>query len=152
MPRWIAVAAGLVLMAACTGSNDETSGSPGTPSPTGSLVRIHPGGQELFTPPPSIPPELKPYAFSRPTPPAEPSVLDGTYMKIVPLEGRVEAHLPIKCFRCIPYRPDVGVSTLVIYQGAYYVYHQLSGVKAAGSFTVSGHSIELFNDANCPQD
>jgi hypothetical protein len=134
------------------GSSATPSGTSTAPSPLPSLVRIHPGGQDLFVVPPSIPPEDKPYPFSSPAPPDQPTALDGTYMKIVPFTDRPENQLPIRCFRCIPYRPDVGVSTLILFHGEYYVHHNLSGTKASGNFTVSGSRLTLFNDANCPDD
>jgi hypothetical protein len=142
------------LLAACSSSSstnrEDVSRRPTSPQP--SLVRIHPGGQDLFVPPPTIPPEEKPYPFSSPAPPDRATVLDGTYMKIVPFERRAAEQLPIRCFRCIPYRPDVGVSTLVLFHGGYYVHHQLSGSKASGHFVVSGDRLTVFNDANCPED
>ena len=151
VPGLVAVA---LLAAACSSSSPSASArTPRPTSPPPSLVRIHPGGQDLFVVPPTIPPEVQPYPFASPTPPDEATVADGTYMKIVPFADRpAEQQLPIRCFRCIPYRPDVGVSTLILFHGQYYVHHQLSGSKASGSFVVSRDRLTLFNDANCPQD
>jgi hypothetical protein len=147
----VALAVGLALLgSACTTSTSGGQGRHASPGP--SLVYRHPGGQNIYIVPPTIAPELKPYPFSSPTPPDRATPLDGTYMKIVPFHGRAVDDLPILCFRCIPYRPDVGVSTLILYHGEYFVHHQLSGTKAAGSFVLDGDRLRLFNDANCPQD
>src|SRR5205823_3920098 len=162
--RRVLLWAAALLAASCTPAEVGHGGSPSSPaagpsspaaaspSPLPSLVRIHPGGQDLFVVPPSIPPEDKPYPFATPAPPDRPTALDGTYMKIVPFTARPENQLPIRCFRCIPYRPDVGTSTLILFHGEYYIHHNLSGSKASGNFTVSGSRLSLFNDANCPGD
>jgi hypothetical protein len=153
-PTVLAAAVLAALLGAACSSPDSTrpAVSKRASSPPPSLVRIHPGGQDLFVVPPTIPPEVKPYPFSSPAPPDRPTALDGTYMKIVPFTRRAEEQLPIRCFRCIPYRPDVGVSTLILFHGEYYVHHQLSNTKASGHFVIAGDRLRLFNDANCPQD
>jgi hypothetical protein len=60
--------------------------------------------------------------------------------------------LPFRCARCPPYLPNAGVSTLVLFQGNYWLNHQLSGFRALGMFTLRGDRITLFNDPWCPQD
>jgi hypothetical protein len=39
----------------------------------------------------------------------------------------------------------------VLYRGAYYVHHHLSGFRTMGSFVIEDDRLTLFNDANCPQ-
>jgi hypothetical protein len=95
-----------------------------------------------------------PYPYTTPTPPAVAGPLDGTWLRVTSIRkaGGVPGGLPTKCFRCIPYRITPGVSTLVIYRGAYYVDHQLSGFESQGHIEIQGHSLTLFNDPNCTSD
>ena len=97
-----------------------------------------------------LPVDLRPYPFSRPTPSPEPTELDGTYMIVRSLEdlGGVES-VPINCFRCLPYDRDPGVTTMILFEGIYFVHHHMSGFRARGSFDVDGRKLLLFNDANC---
>jgi hypothetical protein len=44
---------------------------------------------------------------------------------------------------------DPGVTTLIFYEGRYFMHHQLSGFKALGHYTLDGDRIRLFNDPNC---
>jgi hypothetical protein len=86
--------------------------------------------------------------------PEEPTVLDGTYLRVVTLErvGGVPLGLPIKCQRCPPYLPTPGLNTLILYRGEYYLHHQMSDFHSVGHFLVSGDRIALFNDVHCPDD
>ena len=62
----------------------------------------------------------------------------------------------VKCRRCAPYRIEVGLTTLVLAKGRYFVTHEAPGkpdssqFASRGHFTVEGNRITLFNDANCP--
>lgn len=98
-------------------------------------------------------PALMPYPYMSPTPPPVPTEVDGTYLRTLTLRdvGGARIGLPYRCLRCPPYRVDAGVSTLVLYRGAYYVHHHLSGFRTMGSFVLEGDHVTLFNDANCPQ-
>ena len=91
--------------------------------------------------------------FMSPTPPPDPSALDGTYLRTLTLRdvGGARIGLPYRCLRCPPFRIDAGVSTLIFTRGAYYLHHQLSGFRTMGSFVVEDDRVTLFNDANCPQ-
>ena len=147
----------------CAGCTSATPAGPRSPSrsvpaasaaPGPSLSPFMHGGLRGFAPPQTINPLDRPYPYTTPTPPAEPTPLDGTYMRILNVgdTGPLPAGLPWRCARCLPYRPELGVSTLIFYQGEYYLNHMLSGFKAQGHFVVSGDRVEIFNDPNCPTD
>jgi hypothetical protein len=98
-----------------------------------------------------LPANLKPYPYATPTPAPVPTEIDGTYMLILTLEdlGGANDALPFPCRRCLAYARDPGVLTLIFFQGAYFVDHQMSGFHATGSFEVDGNRLMLFNDPNC---
>lgn len=87
-----------------------------------------------------------PYAYTTPLPPANPTVLDGTYTKLDPRQG---ARAP--CRRCPPYPPEGGTWKLSLDRGVFRVFHEATGWHSLGSFTVSGERVELFNDPHCYQ-
>jgi len=99
-----------------------------------------------------LPTTLRPYPFATPTPSPAPSELDGTYMLILDLDdlGGPKYALPFPCVRCSPYARAPGVSTLILFDGMFFVNHQLSRFRARGNFELHGNTIEFFNDANCP--
>lgn len=98
-----------------------------------------------------LPATVRPYPFTTPTPAPIPTELDGTYMLILTLEdlGGPSHALPFPCVRCLPYARDPGVMTLIFFDGAYFVHHQMSGFHATGHYEVDGNRLTLFNDANC---
>jgi hypothetical protein len=98
-----------------------------------------------------LPATLKPYPYTKPTPAPVPTGIDGTYMLILTLEdlGGAENSLPFPCRRCLPYARDPGVMTLIFFDGAYFVDHQMSGFHATGHYEVDGNRLTLFNDPNC---
>jgi hypothetical protein len=98
-----------------------------------------------------LPVTIKPYPYTEPTPAPVPTEIDGTYMLILTLEdlGGASNSLPFPCRRCLPYARDPGVLTLIFFDGAYFVDHQMSGFHATGHYTVSGNRLTLFNDPNC---
>jgi hypothetical protein len=117
-------------------------------------VYVRVGGVQTLIPDRTIEdPTLLPYPFMSPTPPPEPTSIDGTYLRTLTLGemGGARRALPYRCLRCPPYRITPGVNTLVLFRGAYYLHHQLSGFRTMGSFVVDGDRLTLFNDANCPQ-
>lgn len=122
----VRIAAGLVLaalLASCGGEPDRV-----TPEPT----RL------------DIP---EPYPFVTPTPPAEPSAIDGTYTRDVP---DAAAGLVGKCRRCPPYRLERGdTNTLTIEAGVFRVRHELTGWGSAGHIFVREGVMRLINDPSC---
>jgi hypothetical protein len=111
-------------------SAPETSGTPPTPTTiwTAMLQRT-------------------PYPYTTPLPPAEPTVLDGTYVKFDPRPGR-----RAPCRRCPPYPPEGGVWRLSLDDGIFRVVHDAIGWATLGSFTVSEDRIAFFNDPHCYDD
>jgi hypothetical protein len=98
-----------------------------------------------------LPATLKPYPYATPTPAPVPTEIDGTYMLILTLEdlGGANDALPFPCRRCLPYARDPGVMTLIFFDGAYFVDHQMSGFHGIGNYEVDGDRLTLFNDPNC---
>jgi len=96
-------------------------------------------------------PSFEPYDYAKDAPPREPTELDGTYMRIVSIEdaGGAEHAIPIHCLRCVPYSVDAGAQTLTLFEGRYFLEHQIDGFRALGHYVVDGDRIELFNDVNC---
>ncbi len=98
-----------------------------------------------------LPVTMLPYPYTEPTPAPVPTEIDGTYMQILTLGdlGGAISALPFPCRRCLPYARDPGVLTLIFFDGAYFVDHQMSGFHATGHYEVEGNSLTLFNDPNC---
>jgi hypothetical protein len=98
-----------------------------------------------------LPVTLRPYPYTKPAPPPVATEIDGTYMLILTLEdlGGANHALPFPCVRCLPYARHPGVLTLIFFDGAYFVDHQMSGFHAAGHYEVEGNRLTLFNDPNC---
>lgn len=124
------------------------------PSASTSPVYVRVGGVQTLLPNREITdPTLLPYPFMSPTPAPEPTSIDGTYLRTLTMQelGGARRSIPLRCLRCPPFRITPGVNTLVLYRGAYYLHHHLSGFRTMGSFVVDGDHLTLFNDANCPQ-
>jgi hypothetical protein len=119
-----------------------------SPSPL-KLVKV--GGVFMPERHDTLTPEMEPYPYTTPVPPREATPIDGTYVRIMSLEdvGGPLVGLPYRCLRCIPFRVDAGTSTLIFYEGRYFLHQYLSGFKALGHYTVDGDRIRLFNDPNC---
>jgi hypothetical protein len=160
----VAAIAALSLVAAACEADDanlaepspeaQASAATGTPEPSSSgFVRIGGTPARISVDRTIDDPTLLPYPFMSPTPPPEPSVLDGTYLRTLTLRdvGGARIGLPYRCLRCPPFRIDAGGTTLIFTRGAYYLHHQLSGFRTMGSFVIQGDRVTLFNDANCPQ-
>jgi hypothetical protein len=145
----VGVVAGYAFGSAAGGSSDAgTPARSSSPSPV-HLVKV--GGVFMNERHDELTPELEPYPFTTPIPPREPTPIDGTYMRIMSLDdvGGPVVGLPYRCLRCIPYRIDPGITTLIFYEGRYFLHHRLSGFKARGHYTIDGGRIRLFNDPNC---
>ncbi len=98
-----------------------------------------------------LPPGELPYPYTTPVPPEAATVLDGAYLRIISVKqlGSVDASLPIMCLRCIPFRIDAGVSTLILYHGRYFLHDHLSDFHSVGFYEVDGDRIAFFDDPNC---
>jgi hypothetical protein len=95
----------------------------------------------------------EPYPYTEPTPPAEPTVADGTYSRTVTEKGAGGAG---PCRRCPPYRLEVAMSTLSLQAGVFRITNEVREAgaidwRSVGHYTVSEDKIVLFNDPNCPQ-
>jgi hypothetical protein len=119
-----------------------------SPSPV-SLVAV--GGVLVADVDTELTEEYEPYEYSRPAPRREPTPLDGFYVRIVTLQetGGPSHGLPFRCVRCLPFRISPGLETLTVYEGRFYLDHQMSGFRALGHFRLEGKRIEFFNDPNC---
>ncbi len=91
--------------------------------------------------------EIPPFPYGAPLPPPLPSVLDGLYSKMVPLEGT-----PVPCKRCAGYRLEGGLWTLYFDKGMFRVFQQDTDFETVGSFVVSGNRLTLFNDPYCDEE
>jgi len=95
----------------------------------------------------------EPYPFTTPVPPLEPTAIDGTYSRRVTV--RLAGGPSVKCRRCAPYRIETGTTELTLRAGRYAIAHHGPGpdssqFRSRGHFTLSGDSIRLFNDGECP--
>jgi hypothetical protein len=101
-----------------------------------------------------LPATLRPYPYTDPAPEPVATEIDGTYMLILTLEdlGGASNALPFPCRRCLPYARDPGVMTLIFFQGAYFVDHQMSSFHSTGHYSVDGDRLALFNDPNCSRE
>jgi hypothetical protein len=86
-----------------------------------------------------------PYPYLTPLPPPTPTVLDGTYTKFELKEGT-----PVPCKRCPDYAPEGGVWKIYLDRGVFRIFHEVTGWRSLGSFTVSGDQLMLVNDPYCP--
>jgi hypothetical protein len=85
-----------------------------------------------------------PYPYTLPLPPAKATSVDGTYTKLEPKEIP-----PVHCRRCPDYAPEGGIWKLNLREGAFRIFHKLTGWKDMGSFIVSGDQLMLANDPVC---
>lgn len=165
-PPALAAALLVLVSAACTRGSEPASAASGSPaatspsptpspspSPEGDEVRTAVGGVSTVRREVVLPPELLPYPYTTPTPAPERTELDGTYIRILTFQeaGGFRYAIPRRCLRCIPYKLDPGVHTLVIHEGAFYVNHQLSGFTDLGHVQIEAERAAFFNDPICPQ-
>jgi hypothetical protein len=126
--------------------------SPAGPTSTASLIDI--GGiymAETGIDLQDLPPSQLPYPYTDRAVPGEGATpVDGAYLRIVTLESLGPPALPIRCLRCIPFRVDPGISTLILYHGRYFLHQHLSDFHSLGFFDVQGRRITFFDDPNCP--
>jgi hypothetical protein len=149
LTSYAVAAASLLVAAIVVISNLGTPSSSRDPSPSrGPRTEAKPLVAETLD---DLPITLRPYPYTEPTPAPVPTEIDGTYMSILTLQdlGGANAALPFPCRRCLPYARDPGVLTLIFFDGAYFVDHQMSGFHAIGHYAVEGNRLTLFNDPNC---
>lgn len=139
-----------LISAACSSGPDSAAPSPRSSAPKLPVLRT--GGVASTNTEVKIPPWLRPYPYTTPTPPSSPTPIDGTYLRVLTLRevGGPRIGLPIRCFRCIPFRLDAGVSTLILHRGTYYLHHSISGFQTLGHYEVADNRFAMFNDPNCP--
>jgi hypothetical protein len=143
----------LVLMTGCVPSSVPPAALSETASPDGD----HAATRSTDTPGTATPyqtatPEDRwgslfrrtPYPYTAPLPPASSSPLDGTYVK-VDLSQAEHVH----CLRCPDYLPEAGLWKLSLDHGIFRTYHEATGWRSLGSFTVTGNEMQVFNDPNC---
>jgi hypothetical protein len=120
-----------------------------TSTPTPSAV----AGEGPSEEPLVLTPELEPYDYLKAAPPRDATPVDGFYLRIITLEDaggpEVGEGLPVHCLRCVPYSVDAGVQTLLLYEGRYFLEHQINGFRALGHYEVRGDRVFFFNDPNC---
>ena len=96
----------------------------------------------------------EPYPYLLPLLEEEPTVLDGTYVKVEPSRGEA-----VHCLRCPDYARDAGLWKLQLARGVFRIYHEERGWSSLGSFLVTQDRISkvedpykllLFNDPYCP--
>ena len=85
-----------------------------------------------------------PFPHTAPLPPQKRTVVDGTYTKFNPKKTP-----PVPCRRCPDYVPEGGIWKLQLSKGVYRIFHEFSGWRSIGSFTVDGSRVQLFNDPTC---
>ena len=88
----------------------------------------------------------EPYPFSTPLPPAEPTAVDGKYVRAI---GDDLAGASGKCVRCPPYRLQPGTDILTLDRGRFFMEHDPPGSRSSGHFWVEENRLRLVNDANC---
>jgi hypothetical protein len=137
------------IVAAIAADGGGEAAAPPTPTATSSDVPSEGRPEE----PTTLTPELEPYDYLKAAPPREETPIDGFFLRILTLEEtggpEVGQGLPVHCLRCVPYSVDAGVQTLLLYEGRYYLEHQINGFRAIGHYEVDGHRVTFFNDANC---
>lgn len=140
----------LALLAGCAsappGRDDDRAGeAPTAAATTGSQAEAVDGWQALLN--------RDPYPYLLPLVDPEPTLLDGTYVKVEPSRGE-----PVHCLRCPDYAREAGLWKLHLARGVFRIYSEGRGWSSLGSFLVTQDRISkvddpdkllLFNDPNC---
>jgi len=90
--------------------------------------------------------QRNPYPYLIPLPEAKPTVLDGTYIKVVVKEGE-----HVHCRRCPDYAPEGGLWKLNLDRGVFRIFHEATGWRSIGTFLVAGDRLLLANDPTCQE-
>ena len=85
-----------------------------------------------------------PYPYLTELSPPKPTLVDGTYTKFETKEGT-----PVPCRRCPDYAPECGVWKIYFDRGVFRIFHEVTGWRSLGSYTVSGDQWVLVNDPYC---
>lgn len=101
----------------------------------------------VIEPAPPAFPSHDPYPYTTPTPPLEPTLVDGLYTRMMTADLLGAAG---GCRRCPPYRLALGRQILGLEQGVFEIYHHPSGYMSVGHYEATAGSVEFFNDPNCP--
>jgi len=88
-----------------------------------------------------------PYPYTTPLPPPQRTALDGTYVKTEPYKGE-----HVHCLRCPDYLAEGGTWLLSLDRSVFRIFHEATGWRSLGSFTVEGDRLWLFNDPVCPDE
>ena len=147
LARRVALLAGVVIIAFAAGTiGSAGDGSAPAPAPT-------PPAEPTASPadgPIELTPLMEPYPYD-PAPPLEATPVDGFYLRVFTVEemGGRRLGIPVHCLRCVPYSVEAGTQTLLLYQGRFFLEHQIDRFRALGHYVIRGDRIELFNDVNC---
>jgi hypothetical protein len=110
---------------------------PGTPEPSPADATPTDVWSGLF--------QKTPYPYHTPLPPPTQTPLDGTYTKFELKEGT-----PVPCKRCPDYAPEGGIWKLNFDRGIFRVFHEVTGWRSLGSYSILGDQLVLVNDPYCP--
>ena len=95
----------------------------------------------------------QPFPYLLPLAKDEPTVLDGTYVKVEPSRGEA-----VHCLRCPDYAREAGLWKLQLARGVFRIYYEGREWSSVGSFLVTRDRMSkvedpdkllLFNDPNC---
>jgi hypothetical protein len=136
-PAVLFIASGLVLVHLACASHTHTGGqTPGNPDGDTAGDATSAVWTELL--------RKTPFPHTAPLPPQKRTVLDGTYTKFDPKKTP-----PVPCRRCPDYAPEGGIWKLQLSQGVFRIFHEFTGWRSIGSFTVEENRVHLFNDPTC---
>jgi hypothetical protein len=90
--------------------------------------------------------QTSPYPYVVPLPEARPTVLDGTYTKVVVTQSE-----HVHCRRCPEYAPEGGLWKLNLDRGVFRIFHEATGWRSIGTFIVAGDRLVLANDPACQE-
>jgi hypothetical protein len=90
--------------------------------------------------------QRNPYPYVIPLPEAKPTVVDGTYTKVVVTQSE-----HVHCRRCPDYAPEGGLWKLNLDRGVFRIFHAATGWRSIGTFILAGDRLLLANDPTCQE-
>jgi hypothetical protein len=90
--------------------------------------------------------QRSPYPYVVPLPEARPTVLDGTYTKVVVVQSE-----HVHCRRCPDYAPEGGLWKLNLDRSVFRIFHEETGWRSIGTFIVAADRFVLANDPACQE-